>query len=66
MARRKKQAVSVWQALNEPVVEVTDEAAKGIFLVAAVLLMFSWLAPSFGEAKAISNFQFSISKEETA
>ena len=55
MARRKKQAVSVWQALNEPVVEVTDEAAKGIFLVAAVLLMFSWLAPSFGAVNAVAS-----------
>ncbi len=58
MASRKKTAVSVakqvqpitvWQALNEPVVEVTGEAAKTIFTVAVVILLFAWLSPHFGQ-----------------
>lgn len=60
---RKKKRVSVWEALNQPVVEVTDEAAKSIFLAAAVILLMVWLMPSFGGAETISNSQFSISKE---
>ncbi len=51
MPSNKKQTkpITVWRALNEPVVEVTEEAAKTIFTVAAVLLLFAWLSPYFGQ-----------------
>ena len=52
MARRAKRSRSkkptIWQALNEPVVEIPEEIAKSIFLVSFVILAMAWLSPYFG------------------
>ena len=49
MARRKKP--TVWQALNEPVIEITPEAARDIFMLAAFIMMMAWLAPYWGTSQ---------------
>ena len=36
---------TVWEALNHPVIEVTPEAAKAIFTVAAFVIAMAWLTP---------------------
>lgn len=51
MARRRKKQVSAWEAMNHPVIHVTDEAARMIFLVAALILLMIWLMPNFGIRK---------------
>lgn len=43
---------TVWEALNEPVIEVTPEAAKAIFTVAAFLIVMAWVAPYWPAAQA--------------
>lgn len=40
--------------MNHPVVEVTDEAARTIFLVSAVILLMLWLMPYFGNHRAVA------------
>ena len=44
MARRKRKP-TVWQALNEPVIHVTEEQAKNIFLAAVIIMFAAWVAP---------------------
>ncbi|MDP3993829.1 MAG: hypothetical protein Q8P75_02505 [bacterium] len=52
MARRAKRSRSkkptVWQALNDPVVETPEEFAKLILLVSFVIIAMAWLSPYFG------------------
>lgn len=52
--KAKKKPVSVWQAMNEPVVEVTDGAARTIFLAAAVIFLAVWIMPYLGNAKPVA------------
>jgi len=40
--------------MNEPVVEVTDEAAKAIFLAAAVIILAIWIVPYLGSAQPVA------------
>lgn len=46
--------ISVWQALNEPVVEVSEGAARGIFLALAVILLAVWIAPYWGAMPSVA------------
>ncbi len=48
MSRRKKP--TVWEALNEPIIEVSIEQAKNVFLATAVIALASWVAPYWTEA----------------
>ncbi|OGE76988.1 MAG: hypothetical protein A3C85_04745 [Candidatus Doudnabacteria bacterium RIFCSPHIGHO2_02_FULL_48_21] len=43
MPRRKKP--TVWEALNEPVIHVSEKQAKEIFLACVIIVFFSWVAP---------------------
>lgn len=36
---------TVWQALNEPVIEVTEDQAKKVMFAAAVILFAAWVSP---------------------
>lgn len=47
MARRRKP--TVWEALNEPIIEVTEEQAKNVFLAAIVIVFGAWVAPYWGQ-----------------
>lgn len=47
---------SVWQALNEPVVEVTPEFAKGVLGIAVAMLLAVWVLPYWGVARAEAPF----------
>ena len=48
--------ISVWQALNhQPIVEITEEAAKGIFLIAAVILLAVWVMPYWGSTPSFNS-----------
>ena len=54
MARRAKRSRSkkptVWQALNDPVVEISEEFAKTILLASFVIIAAAWLSPYFGNS----------------
>ena len=62
MARQAKRSRSnqptVWQALNDPVVEISQEFAKTILLVSFVIIAMAWLSPYFGNTSQAS-FKFS-------
>lgn len=58
---------TVWEALNEPVVEVTEGFAKGIFAVAVILLMMVWIAPywaSAGQSLSVAVYESPIINPE--
>ena len=63
MARRAKRSRSkkptVWQALNDPVVEISEEFAKTILLVSFVIIVMAWLSPYFGNAHEAGSLKFS-------
>lgn len=50
--KKKKVPPTVWEALNEPVIEVTPDAAKAIFTVAAFLMVMAWVTPYWPAAAA--------------
>ena len=43
---------SVWQALNEPVVEVPEGLARGLLKFSVVVLLAAWVVPYWGLAAA--------------
>lgn len=46
---------TIWQALNEPVVEVTESFARGVSVTALVIFIVIWVAPHWDFAKAINS-----------
>ncbi|OGE79153.1 MAG: hypothetical protein A2751_05955 [Candidatus Doudnabacteria bacterium RIFCSPHIGHO2_01_FULL_46_14] len=54
MARRRKP--TVWEALNEPIIEVTEEQAKNIFLGAVFIISAAWIAPHWTAANNVSYY----------
>lgn len=46
--------ITVWGALNQPVAEISEEVAKGIFMAAAVIMLAIWVAPYWGSVNANS------------
>ena len=48
MSRRRKP--TVWEALNEPIIHITEQQAKNVFLASIVIAMAAWVAPYWGEA----------------
>lgn len=48
---------TMWQALNEPVVEVSEGFARMVFAAAAVILFVSWVGPYWGYAQAVTSQQ---------
>lgn len=48
MARRRKP--TVWKALNEPIIEVTEAQAKNIFFATVLIMCAAWIAPYWSEA----------------
>ncbi len=48
---KKKAKPTVWQALNEPVVEVGEGFARGVFVTALAVLFMVWVAPYWGTAQ---------------
>lgn len=50
-AKSNHRPPAVWQALNEPVVEVTEGFAKTMLFIALLLLCVSWIGPSWEQAK---------------
>jgi hypothetical protein len=47
-----KASPTVWQALNEPVVEVSGGFAKIVFGLAVIMLVVAWVSPYWGVAHA--------------
>src|SRR3989344_2922898 len=45
---------TIWQALNEPVVEVSEEFARGVFLAATLIIMMAWILPYWGSNSALA------------
>lgn len=56
MAKRKKRP-TVWQALNDPVVEVNQRLAQILIIIAIIFLMLAWVAPYWDEARQISSLK---------
>src|SRR3989344_3243117 len=55
--KTQKQTASkptIWQALNEPVVEVSEEFARGILLTAILIIMMAWVLPYWGSSSALA------------
>ena len=55
---------TVWEALNEPVMEITEEQAKHVFLASIVIMAAAWIAPYWGATPA-SAYHSSLSSEGT-
>lgn len=47
----RKAPVSLWDNLNEPVIEVSPQFAKRLFLAAVLFLFAAWIAPYWGQAE---------------
>lgn len=54
MAKRRKKP-TVWQAFNDPVVEIHESFARLIFIIAVILLLVAWIAPYWHEARLITS-----------
>jgi len=52
---------TVWQALNEPAVELSEGFAKDVLLVSVAIIAFAWVAPSFSQSGAGSSQIFADS-----
>lgn len=48
---------TVWEALNEPVVEISEEQAKNIFLASLVIIGTAWIAPYWGAGNTLGAYQ---------
>lgn len=46
---KKAEKPTIWQALNEPVVEVSEEFGKQLFAGSMALFAIAWLMPYFGQ-----------------
>ena len=47
-----KYSPTVWEALNEPVVEITEEQAKKVILASVIIISAAWIAPYWGSVGA--------------
>lgn len=47
---RQGQPPTVWEALNESVVEVPENFARAMVMIAVIMLMVAWVAPYWGVA----------------
>lgn len=47
--------ITVWDALNQPVAEISEDVAKGIFMLTAVILFMIWVAPYWGQDSDVSS-----------
>lgn len=45
---KKKNTPTIWEAFNEPVMEITEEQAKNVFLASVVIIAAAWVAPHLG------------------
>ena len=52
---------TIWEALNEPVIEVSPEAAKNIIAVAAMIMVMAWVAPYWGSAGRLADYDHEVS-----
>lgn len=59
---RRSTQTTVWQALNEPIAYPSDEFARTVFLMTAVIMMMIWIAPYWGSA-AVAGAQLSLVPE---
>ena len=50
----------MWQALNEPVIEISEPQAMKIFLLAAVIAGMAWITPYWAEASEIADQQLAM------
>ncbi len=47
-----KNPPTVWESLNEPVVEITEERARKVVLASVMIMAAAWIAPHWGTAQA--------------
>ena len=58
--RKKSMKPTVWQALNQPVMEIPEQTGKEIVAVAAVIMLAAWIVPHWGSALRITNYELSM------
>ena len=51
---KKKKPATVWEAVNEPVIEITEAHAKNLFLATALIIAAAWLTPYWGSGSVIA------------
>ncbi len=49
---RKRKTPTIWQALNEPVVEVSEGFARNLLIAAILLLLVAWVGSYWGGDRA--------------
>lgn len=54
MSRRRKP--TVWEALNEPIIHVTEQQGKNVIFAALVIAFTAWIAPYWGSAGATAYY----------
>ncbi|MDP3741606.1 MAG: hypothetical protein Q8R08_04785 [bacterium] len=54
--------IGVWQVLNEPVVELSEEAVTHIFMALAVILLAVWIAPYWGQESGIRTQELGVER----
>ena len=46
----KKHTPTVWEALNDPVIELSEQQAKNVILASLVIMLAAWIAPYWGSS----------------
>jgi hypothetical protein len=62
-AGRKHRKPTVWEALNEPVIEVDESQALRIFLAAAAIMAMAWISPYWAAASEVADQQIAMGYE---
>ena len=47
---------TVWQSLNEPVVELPESFGRSVLLVSVAIMAFAWMAPYLGQTGGSQRF----------